>query len=69
MLHAAVESALREDSADESLGMPRDLDGDKLVDSANHAADYVVLPVRVCIEWKGATGDMSLDLYNEFVKQ
>jgi type II secretory pathway pseudopilin PulG len=69
IIFPTIESALREDSVDASLGMPRDLNGDKLVDGLNHAGDYVLLPVHVRIEWKGVGGDMSLDLYNQFVKQ
>ncbi len=49
---SAVE--LREDWVDDSLGMPRDLNGDGAVDGANHAGDYIVLPVTLRIEWRGA---------------
>jgi len=60
---------LREDVVDAKLGMPRDLNGDEQIDGLNHAADYVLLPVHVRIEWKGVAGDSALDLYNQFVKQ
>jgi len=49
-------SELREDSADAALGLPRDLNGDSLIDGANHAGDYVLLPVRIEIEWQGTFG-------------
>ncbi len=45
---------LREDWVDESLGMPRDLNGDGAIDGANHANDYLALPVTIRIEWRGA---------------
>lgn len=48
---------LVEDAEDPPLGMPRDLNGDGLVDSLDHAGDYVVLPVTVRLEWTGASGD------------
>jgi len=69
ILFPTVETALREDVVDTVLGMPRDLDGDNQVDNANHAANYVLLPVHVRIQWKGVSGDVSFDLYNQFVKQ
>jgi hypothetical protein len=50
------EGLLREDAVDEELGLPRDLDGDTLVDKLDHADDYVILPVRVVIEWQGVSG-------------
>ena len=36
--------------------------GDGFVDSANHSAAYVLLPVRVRVEWRGSTGRRTLDL-------
>lgn len=54
---------LREDVADAGLGMPRDLDGDGFVENGVNVADeYVVLPVRVLIEWRGVSGDRSVQL-------
>ncbi len=55
-----VGGALREDLDDPGLGLPRDLSGDGVVDAADHADDYVVLPARVIVEWRGANGDRSL---------
>lgn len=57
--------ALREDVVDERLGMldgvGRDLngDGDALDDVTG---DYVLLPVRVIVEWTGAGGNRSYEL-------
>ena len=47
---------LREDLQSFSLDMPRDLNGDGVVDAANHATDYEILPVVVRVEWRGAAG-------------
>ena len=51
---------LREDVEDVVLGMPRDLNGDGVIDSENHADDFVVLPVKVCVRWRGITGDRTI---------
>ena len=48
---------LREDINDPSLGMPRDLNGDGIIDGDNRINDYILLPVRVRAEWSGNTGD------------
>ena len=57
----AVEQ-LREDVVDAALGMPRDLNGDGLVDALDHAANFRLLPVRVRIEWKGSVGPRTIDI-------
>lgn len=49
-------STLREDFQDVELGTPRDLNGDGVLDQADHAGDYRVLPVRIVVEWRGAAG-------------
>lgn len=51
-----VDGALREDVEDTELGMPRDLNGDGLLDGADHADDYRLLPVRIEIHWTGPAG-------------
>ena len=55
-------SELREDLIDSELGMPRDLTGDNLIDGADHAQDYMILPVRVRVEWRGHCGERSFEL-------
>jgi type II secretory pathway pseudopilin PulG len=47
---------LRENIADAKLGMPSDLNGDGLIDAADHAANYQVLPVLVRVRWAGVGG-------------
>ena len=41
---------LREDQVLPALGLPRDLNGDSILDEGDHALDYVPLPVRVTID-------------------
>ncbi len=53
---------LREDITDALLGMPRDLNADTIVDSADHAGDYLILPVIVRIEWTGIAGEETLEI-------
>lgn len=53
---ASTAVKLSETFVDARLGMPRDLNGDNVVDDQDHAGDYLVLPVRVQIQWKGRFG-------------
>jgi hypothetical protein len=43
---------LREDLAIPELGLPRDLNGDALIDGNDHSGDYVLLPVLVRLRWE-----------------
>ena len=52
---------LREDGVDREAGMPRDLNGDGLIDLADHAGDYTILPMRVRVRWRGARGEQELE--------
>jgi hypothetical protein len=52
----AAPGVLREDLANQPLGMPRDLNGSGGTDSANHAGDYNLLPVLVRVDWSSAAG-------------
>ena len=47
---------LREDVDDPKLGMPHDLNGNGVVDFANHATDYKLLPVLVRVRWQACDG-------------
>jgi prepilin-type N-terminal cleavage/methylation domain-containing protein len=62
ILIPTIEGKLREDAVDDRLGLPRDLNGDTLVDQENHAGDYVILPVTVRIEWRGVTGPRRIEM-------
>jgi len=53
---------LREDLVDARFGMPRDLNLDGVIDAADHSDDYVLLPVRVQVEWRSPTGNQSITL-------
>jgi hypothetical protein len=53
---------LREDVVDDALGMPRDLDGDGLVDGVDKKGTYRLMPVEVSLRWRGKTGVRSLQL-------
>jgi type II secretory pathway pseudopilin PulG len=50
---AGAPGVLREDVDVVGMGMPRDLDGDDVVDAADHKGDYRLLPVIVRISWRG----------------
>ncbi len=54
---------LREDSVYPRLGMPRDLNGDSIIDDEDHSDDYFILPVQIRIEWEGLNCPRSFDLY------
>lgn len=50
-------SQLREDVSIPALNMPRDLNGDGIVDNADHVGDYMILPVLVRVDWRGTAGE------------
>jgi hypothetical protein len=52
---------LREDLNNPKLGMPRDLNGDDVIDAADHAGDYESLPVLVRVRWRGVRGPGSVE--------
>ena len=53
---------LREDVDFPALGMPRDLNGDNIVDDEDHRGDYVLLPVCIRIRWNGRAGEREFTL-------
>ncbi len=54
--------ALREDTVDPSLGLPRDLNGDDVIDGNDHSADYKLLPVTVKLEWESPSGPQKIQV-------
>jgi len=54
---------LREDVVDDELGMPRDLNLDGVIDSADHSADYKILPVTIRVEWESGERDRELEIH------
>lgn len=62
---------LVENIVDDDLGLPRDLNGDGLVDALDHSGDAIVLPVRVVLEWSsksGRQGKRRLVFYDMFAR-
>jgi hypothetical protein len=54
---------LRENTTDSKLGMPRDLNGDGLINNlADYSTTYTILPVRVRVQWAGASGPGVVEL-------
>ena len=47
-----------------SLELPRDLNGDGDAADADVSGGYLLLPVRLRVEWIGSTGPRSFDLYS-----
>lgn len=60
-----IQWQVREDIEDPSFGMPRDLNGNNVVDTADHSRDYLILPVRVVIEWKRGTGARRFEVVSQ----
>lgn len=61
-----VDGRIAEDLDDEWLGCPRDQNADHVIDSLDHRDDWVLLPVRVRLEWMprgGATRPRTFELY------
>jgi len=56
---------VREDFQDKKLGMPRDLNGNNVVDTANHSTDYIVLPARIEIQWKNGPSTRHFELVTQ----
>jgi type II secretory pathway pseudopilin PulG len=53
---------VREDLELPELGLPRDLDGDSIVDGLDHRADLVRLPLQVRVDWQGRHGVRSYSI-------
>lgn len=58
-----VDLELRENAVDETFGLPRDLDGNSIIDGADHSADYYILPVEVRLQWTGKTGEREYSVF------
>jgi prepilin-type N-terminal cleavage/methylation domain-containing protein len=53
---------LREDLDDPGFGLPDDLNADGFQNGADIRSDYVALPVRVIVEWRGRAGNRTFEL-------
>lgn len=58
----AAGTSLPGGSSPTELDLPRDLNGDGVVDEGDHAHDYFILPIQVLVEWKGYNGSRQLRL-------
>ncbi len=54
---------LREDYQDEELSLPRDLNGDSILDSLDHSDDYILLPILIRVKWQGRYGPRVYEVY------
>ena len=54
---------LLENASFPELGLPRDLNGDGMVDAFDHAWDHVVLPIMVRLEWQSRLGPRRLEVF------
>jgi hypothetical protein len=54
--------SLIENINDRDWGLPRDLDLDKQIDGTDQSNDYVILPVRVRVAWRGPSGNQEVVL-------
>ena len=53
---------LCETVVDTRLGMPRDLNGDPDALDINVSTTYIILPVRIVIDWQGARGPAHFEM-------
>ena len=60
---AAAPTVLREDLASDDFGPARDLDLDGAIDAADKSASYRSLPVRVRVQWRGPSGNRSVEMF------
>jgi len=62
IIFPTIGGELREDSVNAELGMPRDLNGDGVIDALDHSDDYTILPLTLRMQWKGVSGNEAADL-------
>jgi hypothetical protein len=58
---------LSESVVDARWGMPRDLNGDGVITAGAITTGYMILPVRVRIQWRGVSGNRSIELDHVFI--
>ena len=54
------DGVIRENANIPELGMPRDLNGDGVIDGDDRSGDLLILPVIVRVTWDGINGDRSV---------
>lgn len=57
------EGEIREDSEMSEFGLPRDLNGDGIVDRNVHTEDCILLPFKVVVQWNSRFGARKFELY------
>jgi len=62
ILLPSAAAPLLENAVDQDLGLPRDLNGDLVIDELDHAADYLILPLRIRVAWTGRAGPRELSM-------
>jgi hypothetical protein len=60
-------TALNESVVDARWGMPRDLNGDGVITAGALPGAYMILPVRVRLQWRGIGGNRSIELDHVFI--
>ena len=60
-------TSLSERVVDARWGMPRDLNGDGVITGGAIPSAYMILPVRVRIQWRGVGGNRSIELDHVFI--
>jgi hypothetical protein len=67
-VEVAGASHLREDMEFAELCLPRDLNGDLLIDVEDHASDYIVLPVTLRVTWGGKSSRREFEMATMFAR-
>lgn len=62
ILFPTTAGQLIENVVDDDFGLPRDLNGDGEQDGDDRTDDYIILPVRVRIEWTGLSGERFIEV-------
>ena len=57
ILFPGTGAELLENLDDVEFGTPRDLNGDGAIDAVDHGDEFIILPIKVRIEWTGHSGD------------
>ena len=54
---------LRENVNNSQLGMPRDINGDDVIDAEDHRGDYTILPIQIELSWRGVIGEQKFSQF------
>jgi len=59
---------VREDLQLANLSLPRDLNGDVIINAEDRSDDYTIVPALVRVRWRGANGPRTYDLRTLFTE-